>query len=52
MGILKLATENGWELIAEKEVYKKEVTDRHVTGLSNKLKQALSFMTIFILKVK
>ncbi|MCM3236748.1 class I SAM-dependent methyltransferase [Heyndrickxia oleronia] len=49
---LKLATENGWELIAEKEVYKKEVTDIHVTGLSNKLKQALSFMTIFILKVK
>ncbi|MBS4173207.1 methyltransferase domain-containing protein [Bacillus sp. FJAT-49736] len=46
----KLALKHGWEKIAESKVYKKGVSTQHTDGLSNELKQALSFMTLFILK--
>lgn len=47
---LRLATENGWEKVAEKGVYKKGVTEKHLLGLSNELCQALTFMTLFIIR--
>lgn len=47
---IKLATENGWEHVTEKGVYKKGVTEKHLEGLSNELVQALSFMMLFILR--
>lgn len=46
----KLAIRHGWEKVAETNVYKRGVTERHLEGLSNELKQALSFITLFILK--
>ncbi|MGE8204252.1 methyltransferase domain-containing protein [Heyndrickxia sp. NPDC080065] len=47
---LKLATENGWKKIAEKGVYKRGVTENHLKGLSKDLTQALTFMTLFVLR--
>jgi SAM-dependent methyltransferase len=46
----KLALKNGWQKIAEKGVYKRDITNNHLIGLSNELKQALTFMNLFILK--
>ncbi|MGV3467455.1 MAG: class I SAM-dependent methyltransferase, partial [Heyndrickxia sp.] len=46
----KLAIKHGWEMIAESKVYKREVEEEHLEGLSNVLKQALSFITLYILR--
>ena len=46
----KLATEHGWKKIAEKGVYKKGVEEGLLSGLTNDLKQALTFMQLFILQ--
>ena len=45
----RLATEHGWKKIAEKGVYKKGVEQELLNGLSNELKQALTFMNLFLL---
>jgi ubiquinone/menaquinone biosynthesis C-methylase UbiE len=46
----KLAQENGWELVDGKGVYKKEVDEEAVSGLPTELKQALTFMWLFMLR--
>ncbi|PKR85846.1 class I SAM-dependent methyltransferase [Heyndrickxia camelliae] len=46
----KLAMKHGWEKVAESKVYKRGVTENHLKELSNELKQALSFITLFIFK--
>ena len=46
----KLATEHGWKKVAEKGVYKKGVEEGLLSGLTNDLKQALTFMQLFILQ--
>ncbi|CAM3982325.1 class I SAM-dependent methyltransferase [Lederbergia lenta] len=46
----RLARENGWRKIAEKGVYKKGVSEKLLLGLSTELKQALTFMQLFILQ--
>jgi ubiquinone/menaquinone biosynthesis C-methylase UbiE len=46
----RLALETGWEKAGEKHVYKRGIDARLLTGLSNELKQALSFLTLFMLK--
>lgn len=46
----QLAEENGWELIAETGVPKQGVDYSKLAHLSKDLKQALSFMWLFILK--
>lgn len=46
----KLAVEMGFELEDELAVYKEGVTERHYEGLSTQLKQALSFMWVFLLR--
>lgn len=46
----KLAREQGLWLVDHFGVYKSEVKESHLTGLSLPLKQALSFMWIFMLK--
>lgn len=46
----KLASENGWEKVAEYGVYKRGVHQQHVNALSTELKQALSFMWVFAFK--
>lgn len=43
-----LAIENGWKTIDGFGVYKKGVTDHHIGSLSMELKQALSFMWVFL----
>lgn len=48
----QLCNENGWELVAEQGVYKKDVKTQHVSGLSRDLKQALSFMWLFLFQIK
>lgn len=48
----KLATEAGWEIVDSHGVNKREVIDDHLQGLPQELKQALSFMWIFMLKNK
>ncbi|MBS4209828.1 class I SAM-dependent methyltransferase [Bacillus sp. FJAT-50079] len=45
----RLASENGWRKIAEKGVYKRGVTEAVVGPLANELKQALTFMQLFLL---
>jgi len=46
----KLAIKHGWEKVSELNVFKRGVTEEHLEGLSNELKQALSFITLFILR--
>ncbi|MBC5636939.1 class I SAM-dependent methyltransferase [Ornithinibacillus sp. BX22] len=48
----KLAIEMGFELEDELAVYKEGVTERHYEGLSTPLKQAISFMWVFLLRKK
>ncbi len=48
----KLATDHGWLKVDEHYVYKRGVTQSHVKGLSSELKQALSFLTLFMLQNK
>ena len=47
----RLASEKGWKKIDEEWVYKKGVNDTLTGSLSNELKQALTFMTLFMFKV-
>lgn len=49
---VKLASENGWRKLAEKGVYKRGVNEKVLSGLSYDLRQALTFMTLFILERK
>ncbi|WP_246941913.1 class I SAM-dependent methyltransferase [Bacillus pinisoli] len=44
----KLATENGFKLVNGHGVYKRGVTEVTIKGLSDDLRQALSFMWVFI----
>lgn len=46
----KLAQELGFSIVDQYGVYKKGVTDEMITNLSSELKQALSFMWVFMLK--
>ncbi|WP_026908611.1 class I SAM-dependent methyltransferase [Paucisalibacillus globulus] len=46
----KLAKELGFELVDELGVYKEGVTEEHYQGLPVVLKQALSFMWVFLLR--
>ncbi|WP_044748379.1 class I SAM-dependent methyltransferase [Bacillus alveayuensis] len=46
----KLAQENGWEVVAGQGVYKRGVTDELVATLPTELKQALTFMWLFMLR--
>lgn len=48
----KLAEELNWEIIASHGVFKREVKKEQLHNLSEELKQALSFMWVFILKKK
>lgn len=47
---LQLAKESGFKLSDSFGVYKKEVKEHHINGLSRQLKQALSFMWVFMLR--
>ncbi len=47
----KLAEEKGWGKIDEEWVYKKGVNSSLTDSLSNELKQALTFMTLFMFRV-
>ncbi|MEK3644002.1 class I SAM-dependent methyltransferase [Aeribacillus sp. FSL M8-0235] len=46
----KLAKENGWEIVDGEGVYKSRVTEKLVASLSTELKQALTFMWLFMLR--
>jgi SAM-dependent methyltransferase len=46
----QLAIENGWKSVDGFGVYKKGVTEKQTGNLSKELKQALSFMWVFLLK--
>ncbi|RLQ95245.1 class I SAM-dependent methyltransferase [Falsibacillus albus] len=46
----QLAQENGWKKIAEHHVYKRGVDTHFARQLSSELKQALTFMTLFMLQ--
>ena len=46
----KLASEKGWKKISEDWVYKKGVKPSLTDSLSNELKQALTFMTLFMFR--
>jgi hypothetical protein len=46
----QLAKENGWEVIDGEGVYKRNVTDKLIGQLPNELKQALTFLWLFMLK--
>jgi ubiquinone/menaquinone biosynthesis C-methylase UbiE len=48
----KLAQENGYRVVNSHGVYKREVTPNSIKGLSNELRQALSFMWVFIFQKK
>lgn len=48
----RLAEENGWEKLDEYPVLKKDAEELAKGGLSNEMKQALSFMYIFMFKKK
>lgn len=48
----RLAEENGWEKLDEYPVFKKDAGELAKGNLSNELKQALSFMYIFMFKIK
>lgn len=47
---LKMAYENNWELIDTLYVWRKGVKERHIASLPSALQQALSFMTVFLLR--
>lgn len=47
----RLAEEKGWNKIDEEWVYKKGVKESLTGSLSNELKQALTFMTLFMFKL-
>lgn len=47
---LQMAQENGWELVDDLGVNKKGVNELQIKALSFTLKQALSFMWVFMLK--
>jgi hypothetical protein len=46
----KLAQENGWELVDGEGVYKRGVSEKMVANLPAELKQALTFMWLFMLR--
>jgi ubiquinone/menaquinone biosynthesis C-methylase UbiE len=46
----QLAKENGWDKLDELPVYKRGVDELKLHNLSNELKQALSFMWVFMLQ--
>ncbi|MEQ6377925.1 class I SAM-dependent methyltransferase [Bacillaceae bacterium S4-13-56] len=46
----QLALENGLNVIDGHGVYKREVRDQHINGLPEELKQALTFMWVFVLE--
>jgi len=46
----QLALENGWKKEAELGVYKRETKQLPKESLSNQMKQALTFMTVFMLR--
>ncbi|MDQ0215859.1 ubiquinone/menaquinone biosynthesis C-methylase UbiE [Oikeobacillus pervagus] len=46
----KLACENGWRVIDELHVFKQAVDESKVKDLPSELKQALSFMTVFLIQ--
>ncbi|WP_449536656.1 class I SAM-dependent methyltransferase [Ferdinandcohnia sp. Marseille-Q9671] len=46
----QLVTENGWSVVDGMPVYKEAVSKETTTGLPKELKQALSFMWVFILR--
>jgi len=46
----RLAEENGFQIIDQEGVYKRGVSDRTVGALSLELRQALSFMWLFVLR--
>lgn len=46
----QMALENGFILVDHYGVYKREVNESHISDLPLKLKQALSFMWVFMLK--
>ncbi|MFX3625314.1 MAG: class I SAM-dependent methyltransferase [Ectobacillus sp.] len=45
-----LAKENGFTVLDGQGVFKREVTERHIQGLSTELKQALAFLWVFMMK--
>jgi len=47
-----LALENGWEIIDGQGVYKRGVSEEMVRPLSTELKQALTFMWLFMMRKK
>ncbi|HEY4554664.1 MAG TPA: class I SAM-dependent methyltransferase [Bacillaceae bacterium] len=47
----RLASELGWNKLDEKAVFKKGVPEALGSNLSNELRQALTFMTLFIFKI-
>jgi ubiquinone/menaquinone biosynthesis C-methylase UbiE len=48
----ELTLENGFDVIDGLGVYKKGVNEQHLKGLSEELKQALTFMWVFLLRKK
>jgi ubiquinone/menaquinone biosynthesis C-methylase UbiE len=46
----QLALENGWDKIGELSVYKRDSEALEKAGLSSEVNQALTFMTVFMLK--
>lgn len=48
----QLASENGWEKMDELHVYKRGADKLDLHNISNELKQALTFMSVFLLKRK
>lgn len=47
---IRMANENDWELVDALHVWRKGVKAKHVEKLQTSLKQALSFMTVFMLQ--
>jgi hypothetical protein len=46
----KMAEETGWKVVDGHGVYKREVSEEMVKGLPTDLKQALTFMWVFLLE--
>ncbi|MRH41338.1 methyltransferase domain-containing protein [Aquibacillus halophilus] len=46
----QLAQENGWEVVGGRGIYKQGVSEKEISHLSIDLKQALTFMWLFILR--
>ncbi|HYK73181.1 MAG TPA: class I SAM-dependent methyltransferase [Pseudoneobacillus sp.] len=46
----QLASENGWEKVDELHVYKRGADQLNLHNLANELKQALTFMSVFLLR--